>query len=473
MNTDMNVSGAVSGLDFSSLTGGQQASSEGGGFMDILAQLVGNSSEDQLVQSLQILSQQTNEDDENKNVQTQLMNLIAEYLQIFPQTVADFSEAKTANAENPDVKNVVGSNIAQIQNKAVNGNQDTNLFDLSNVGEELNFQSLLNGLKNTENNLGSENSLESLMNFNDTDKNSFMQTVSSLTGNTQSDEAQTEAIPLVSALPLDAVYQLAKAQTKSGQAVNGNGYENRKDFSKLSVSEKLDVLKNAIENGEVKITKDTNISDVVNKLSESYNLSKTVEAAKKNISEESNVNSITDKVSQPQNNQIDFDYNVRTYEPVEQVKTNGTAEENAIFNQTLDSAVKTVENSVERYTAKLAPEGLGEIIIKMEKDSEGIVLNISATSRKTAELINSQLTDLQANLSGYNAQVNPAAVTQPQQTSEFSGYNFEQQGGQFAQQNNSDNQNGHYAYQQHTSQQEEEKSDSYVTFGKGKINTYI
>lgn len=466
MDTQMNVNGAVKGLDVDMLMAGQQADVTDGNFMDILGQLVGSNGESQLSQSFQMLSQQTDKDEDNKNIQVQLINMLAEYLQLSQQTDVQIlqSEDPVADTQTLNAVNDVDNKLIETQSKMTNEDTVENVLNNIGVNNGTDFQSLINALQNTDNNLGSANSFNSLTNVG---KNSFMQTVGMLTGSNEGLETtQTEAIPLGSALSLDAVYQLAKAGAK--QTLTDDG----RDISKLTVSEKLDLLKNAIENGDVKITKDTDISDVVNKLSESYNLSKSVETAKKNISEGIEEKGVDEKNVQPQG-QMSFDYNVRTSEPVPQVKTNGTAEENAVFDQTLDSAVKTIENSVERYTAKLAPEGLGEIVIKMEKDSEGIILNISATSRKTAELINSQLTDLQANLSGYNAQVNPAVVTQPQQTTEFSAFSSQQQDSQFSQQNNSEGQNSHYAYQQHTAQQEDEKPQSHVMSGMGKINTYI
>lgn len=58
------------------------------------------------------------------------------------------------------------------------------------------------------------------------------------------------------------------------------------------------------------------------------------------------------------------------------------------------------------FTVKLRPEGLGEILVKLTSDSTGkAVLSMVASSEKTAQLLNRDLSSLQASLSNHNVEI--------------------------------------------------------------------
>lgn len=110
---------------------------------------------------------------------------------------------------------------------------------------------------------------------------------------------------------------------------------------------------------------------------------------------------------------------------VREVMTEGLPEERAVFNQTLDLLSRAITEERQLYTARLHPEGLGEVIIRMEKSSAGLVFDILATNEKTAQLINARLAQLQNGMSEYEAKINPAVVTSASNAESASGFTFD------------------------------------------------
>ena len=108
-----------------------------------------------------------------------------------------------------------------------------------------------------------------------------------------------------------------------------------------------------------------------------------------------------------------------------EVLTEGTPEDKAVFNQTLDLLSRAITEERQLYTARLHPEGLGEIIIRMEKSSAGVVFDILATNEKTAQLINAKLAQLQNGMTEYDAKINPAVVTASSNAESMSGFGFD------------------------------------------------
>ena len=110
---------------------------------------------------------------------------------------------------------------------------------------------------------------------------------------------------------------------------------------------------------------------------------------------------------------------------VREVMTEGLPEERAVFNQTLDLLSRAITEERQLYTARLHPEGLGEVIIRMEKSSAGLVFDILATNEKTAQMINARLMQLQNGMSEYEAKINPAVVTSANNAESASGFTFD------------------------------------------------
>ena len=114
-----------------------------------------------------------------------------------------------------------------------------------------------------------------------------------------------------------------------------------------------------------------------------------------------------------------------------EVLTEGAPEERAVFNQTLDLLSRAITEERQLYTARLHPEGLGEVIIRMEKSSAGVVFDILATNERTAQLINQKLAQLQTGMSEYEAKINPAVVTSASNAESMSGFSFDNFAGGF------------------------------------------
>ena len=110
---------------------------------------------------------------------------------------------------------------------------------------------------------------------------------------------------------------------------------------------------------------------------------------------------------------------------VREVMAEGLPEERAVFNQTLDLLSRAITEERQLYTARLHPEGLGEVIIRMEKSSAGLVFDILATNEKTAQMINARLMQLQNGMSEYEAKINPAVVTSANNAESASGFTFD------------------------------------------------
>ena len=194
-------------------------------------------------------------------------------------------------------------------------------------------------------------------------------------------------------------------------------------------------LENALKTiAGITVTSEINeVDQTVNVLSEKLNLSKAVEQAKAGITESEQTANGPQEISAGENAAAAMgfvDY-TRGAAP-EAVMTEGTQEENAVFNQTLDVLSRALTEERELYTARLHPEGLGEIIVRMEKSSEGIVFDILATNEKTAAMINQKLLQLQQGMSEYDAKINPAVVTSSSNAESTSGFGFDDFAGSLA-----------------------------------------
>lgn len=69
------------------------------------------------------------------------------------------------------------------------------------------------------------------------------------------------------------------------------------------------------------------------------------------------------------------------------------------------------------FTIKLSPEGLGDVIVKMTKESGKIAITLSATLESTAKVLSEKLPDLQNSLRLNNADVSSVKVQSSEQSS--------------------------------------------------------
>ena len=74
--------------------------------------------------------------------------------------------------------------------------------------------------------------------------------------------------------------------------------------------------------------------------------------------------------------------------------------------QLLKGVSENLEQGKSEFTVKLKPEGLGEILVKLVSGDEGkMLLTMVASSAKTAELLNHDLSSLQSSLSQHNVEI--------------------------------------------------------------------
>ena len=74
--------------------------------------------------------------------------------------------------------------------------------------------------------------------------------------------------------------------------------------------------------------------------------------------------------------------------------------------QLLKGVSENLEQGKSEFTVKLKPEGLGEILVKLVSGDEGkMLLTMVASSEKTAELLNHDLSSLQSSLSQHNVEI--------------------------------------------------------------------
>lgn len=78
--------------------------------------------------------------------------------------------------------------------------------------------------------------------------------------------------------------------------------------------------------------------------------------------------------------------------------------------QLLKGVEENLKNGKSEFTVKLKPEGLGEIIVKLVQNDGGkMLMSMTASSAKTAELLNSNLSSLQNSLNQHNVEIiNPS-----------------------------------------------------------------
>ncbi|MCM1226930.1 MAG: flagellar hook-length control protein FliK [Clostridium sp.] len=123
--------------------------------------------------------------------------------------------------------------------------------------------------------------------------------------------------------------------------------------------------------------------------------------------------------------------------------------------QLLKGVQENLQKGNKEFTVKLRPEGLGEIIVKLVKSEGGkMFMSMAASSAKTAQLLNSNLSTLQSSLSQHNVEIlntNDMTQTVMPMNPAFEQY-YGQQNDAYQQQNQQfrhQNQNqGHMTYAQ-------------------------
>lgn len=118
--------------------------------------------------------------------------------------------------------------------------------------------------------------------------------------------------------------------------------------------------------------------------------------------------------------------------------------------QLLKGVEENLKKGNSEFTVKLKPEGLGEIIVKLVRNDGGkMLMSMTASNIKTAELLNSNLSSLQSSLSQHNVEiVNPSDMTSTvmAMSPAFEQYYGQQQGGNQQNQQFYNHNHGYAAY---------------------------
>ena len=118
--------------------------------------------------------------------------------------------------------------------------------------------------------------------------------------------------------------------------------------------------------------------------------------------------------------------------------------------QLLKGVEEKLKKGNSEFTVKLKPEGLGEIFVKLVQNDGGkMLMSMTASNIKTAELLNSNLSSLQSSLSQHNVEiVNPSDMTSTvmAMSPAFEQYYGQQQGGNQQNQQFYNHSHGYAAY---------------------------
>ena len=89
-----------------------------------------------------------------------------------------------------------------------------------------------------------------------------------------------------------------------------------------------------------------------------------------------------------------------------------------ISEQITDGVKANLNLEKNEFTVKLNPESLGEVTIKLAEEGGKMVVNITATTESTAELLNSDLTALRDSLGSLNLEIREVTVEAPESIEE-------------------------------------------------------
>lgn len=311
-----------------------------------------------------------------------------------------------------------------------------------------------------------------------------------LSGNSDNDNEL--AIPLTSVIPMNALKQLANIEQK--QQI-----------------ENIEALAKAFENGEATVTKTTEfvlkdnpvtnaqaltsmdnsqVAQTTETVENSYqsdfeqaevmlgesNFASAVREAKKNITDGKTAE-IEAAVQVTSTSQIEAE-TVNSHRKVSEITkvSQNEAEATSVLKQTAEQISAKLSQryeEVETFSVKLNPEGLGEVVVNLEKTEEGVVLSLVANESSTADLLNGKMNELQSALSQFNAQVTEIRVaeTNESHTDSFLQQDLSQQ----YQQNQGGYREGtpRHARAQETIAQQAVEVAELVYRDSSTINTYI
>ncbi len=156
---------------------------------------------------------------------------------------------------------------------------------------------------------------------------------------------------------------------------------------------------------------------------------KTMQDARNNLSNAKNTDEVEPtQIDVLQNNAENLDIRFEKINSEIKMKNEFESPE----NQLLKGVAENLKQGNNEFTVKLKPEGLGEIIVKLVQNDGGkMLMSMTASSAKTAELLNSNLSSLQSSLSQHNVEiVNPNDMTNTISAMSTAFENYYHDGGQ-------------------------------------------
>ena len=238
---------------------------------------------------------------------------------------------------------------------------------------------------------------------------------------TNSGDTQSNAIPLSSVVPLNTLRQLSaieqrdnlsKLETLAKAFENGEATVSRMT-EYVAVDDSVRIATDAVTDDNTETSANMEFSHTEKLVGES-NFANAVREAKKNVGNEN----ATEKAE-------GFSVNASTV-ATDSTSANEVVRENSdtistteVFRQTAEQISAKLSQryeEVETFSVRLNPEGLGEVVVNLEKTDDGVVLSLAASETKTAEMLGNQMNELQSALSQFNATVTEIKVFEPQQS---------------------------------------------------------
>ncbi|MBE6860353.1 MAG: hypothetical protein E7499_03535 [Ruminococcus sp.] len=209
-------------------------------------------------------------------------------------------------------------------------------------------------------------------------------------------------------VPIKVLYEMAKVNLGKSEL------ELPDEYADFDFEEKVLKINEILLGKELTVENETDIEEVARQLKSDYELSAAISESAKKAAQKENASSET----------MVIDYNKDYRVDLSTLRGMPVTEESLVTGQVIKGIDEAFKNELTRLTVRLNPEGLGEVIVRLKKTDVGMIVSLSAQNMRTAEMLNSQLNAIQANLTKYDAQVNPVTIEETQLTA---SYNFNQQ----------------------------------------------
>ena len=198
-----------------------------------------------------------------------------------------------------------------------------------------------------------------------------------------------------------------------------------------------------------------------------------------NISE--NAKTDSKQLKSEENRTSDFEEIMRntvTLSPLHFMKASSvmsdTITEQQISSQTYRALNESIIKGRKHFIIKLSPEGLGDITVKLIKSEDSVLVRMSASDEKTAQLLNRELDVLQNLLKPHNAEIE-TVTTYKESTTDMQNSSFDQgfRSNQHDGQRNGSHRNMTYFTQSENTEEEQTLNIMPSIIGNTILNRFI